>query len=228
MATGLAIPALMGKELRILNKGRQTKNQNLALMAPGTGLGQAWLIFKGGRYDAVPSEGGHADYSPGEKEELALWAYLNNRFGHVSVERVLSGPGLVNIYQWLKASGRYKEPNWLRKRMEEKDPAKAVTDAALSRRQPLCNAALSRFVRIFGAVSGNLALTGMATGGVYLGGGIPPKILPTLEEGLFMAAFVDKGRFKQMLENIPVKVILNDRAAMLGAAQYAFQMMEAS
>lgn len=222
-ATALAIPLLRRGEMYPLNGNRQGRARNLALIAPGTGLGQALLVFEKGRYLPVPSEGGHADFSPGSEEEIELWRYLHGRFGHVSIERVLSGAGLHNIYSWLKASGRYKEPPFLAKMIRETDPAKAITQAAMAHKSALCKKALNLFVSILGAVSGNLALTGMATGGVYLGGGIPPKILPAIKEGLFMKAFTDKGRFKGLLEKIPVRVILNDKAALLGAAHSAME-----
>jgi glucokinase len=223
-ATVLSIPLLRGGELSPLNRNRKGRAQNLALIAPGTGLGQALLIFEKGRYIPIPSEGGHADFSPGSKEEIDLWKYLHDRFGHVSIERVLSGSGLHNIYSWLKVSGRYKEPPFLAKTIQGMDPAKAITQAALAHRSAICKKALSLFVSILGAVSGNLALTGMATGGVYLGGGIPPKILPAIKEGLFMKAFTDKGRYKGLLEKVPVRVILNDKAALLGAAHCAMDI----
>jgi glucokinase len=139
----------------------------------------------------------------------------------VSIERVLSGPGLVNIHEYLKASGRYREPGWLARRRESADPAQAIAEAALDRRTPIAAAALDRFVSILGAAAGNLALTALSTGGLYLGGGIPPKILPFIEKGSFLRAFLDKGRFRGFLEQIPVRVILEERAAMIGAARCA-------
>jgi glucokinase len=221
-ATAQAIPLLTSREIFSLNKVRARKGQNLALAAPGTGLGEALLIFRNGRYISVPSEGGHTDFSPNNEAEVKLWRYLHKRFGHVSMERVVSGPGLLNIYSWLKESGRYLEPAWLAKEMKEMDPAKAISQAAMADKHPLCVESLNLFVGTLGAASGNLALTGMATGGVYLGGGIPPKILPKLKEEIFMRAFENKGRFKDFMAKIPVRVILNDRAALLGAAYCAF------
>ena len=220
-ATAYAVPLLISRELFSLNNAKARKKQNLALVAPGTGMGKALLIFAEGQYIPVASEGGHADCSPNNEAEIELWRYLSHRFGHVSIERVLSGPGLVNIYSWLKDSERFSEPDWLVRKMEEIDPARAIAEAALTEKHPLCVASLNAFVSILGAVAGNLALTAMTTGGVYLGGGIPPKILPKLEEPLFMKAFTNKGRFKEFLERIPVRVILNDKAALLGAAHCA-------
>ena len=224
MATAHAIPLLHRNEVLALNRIKTRKGQNIGLIAPGTGLGEALLVFQNGQYIPISSEGGHADFSPNSEAEIKLWRYLHKRFGHVSIERVLSGPGLLNIYSWMKGSGQYKEPVWLVRKIKEMDPARVITEAAMNEKNPLCIAALNMFVSVLGAVSGNLALTGMTTGGVYLGGGIPPKVLPVLKKGIFMKAFTDKGRFRNYLEKIPVKVILNDKAALLGAAFRAFEL----
>jgi glucokinase len=223
-ATAYAIPLLTNRELHALNKAKARKGQNFGLVAPGTGLGMALLIWVQGKYVPVASEGGHAEFGPNDLMEAELWAYLYERWDHVSVERVLSGSGLFNIYSWLRDSGRHHEPEWLAKKIKEMDPARAISEAAMDRKDPLCQEALDIFVSIFGAVAGNLALTGMTIGGVYLGGGIPPRILPKLDEDTFMQAFTNKGRFKDLLEKIPVRVILNDKAALLGAAHCAFSM----
>jgi len=220
-ATAMAIPLLKKDEFFPLNQAGSIKDQNLALIAPGTGLGIAMLIYQKDRYFPIPSEGGHADFAPNNEAEIQLWRYLHQHYGHVSIERVVSGSGLVNIYRWLKDSDRLNEPDWLKQKLKEMDPAKAITEAALANKDVGCVKALNMFVSIFGAVAGNLALTGMTTGGVYLGGGIPPKILSKLKEDIFMEAFTNKGRFKELLENIPVKVILNDKAALIGAAYCA-------
>jgi len=220
-ATAMAIPLLNSDEFFPLNQAEPIKDQNLALIAPGTGLGIAMLIYHNDRYLPIPSEGGHADFAPNNETEDELWRYLHQHYGHVSIERVVSGSGLVNIYRWLKDSDHLNEPNGLRQKLKEMDPAKTITETALANKDVGCVKALNMFVSIFGAVAGNLALTGMTTGGVYLGGGIPPKILSKLKEDIFMEAFTNKGRFKELLENIPVKVILNDKAALIGAAYCA-------
>lgn len=225
-ATAYAIPLLTNREFHALNKAKGEKGQNFGLVAPGTGLGMALLIWVENKYIPVASEGGHADFGPNDLMEAELWAYLYERWDHVSVERVLSGSGLFNIYSWLRDSGRHHEAEWLAKKIKEMDPARAISAAAMDRKDPLCEEALDIFVSIFGSVAGNLALTGMTTGGVYLGGGIPPKILPKLDEAAFMQAFTNKGRFKDLLEKIPVRVILNDRAALLGAAHCAFEIQK--
>jgi glucokinase len=223
-ATAHIIPYLRRDELLVLNRTKIRAGRNIALIAPGTGLGEALLVLnKKGEYISVPSEGGHADFPSNNYTEVGLWRYIRRRYGHVSIERILSGPGLFNIYSWLKDSGRYKEPKWLAKKIREMEPAKAITESALNRRQPLGEKTLEIFVSILGAAAGNLALTGMTTGGVYIGGGIPPKILPKLKREIFMESFTDKGRFRTLMEKIPVYVILNDKAALLGAASAAFE-----
>jgi glucokinase len=224
-ATALAVPLLNHQEVRALNGARVRKGHNIGLVAPGTGLGQALLIYSEGRYWPVASEGGHASFAPSDESETDLWQYLHARFGHVSGERVLSGQGLVNIYDWLKYRGKFAEPTGLREAMRTSDPARVIAENAIAGHDAICRAALQRFCRIFGSVAGNLALTGMTAGGMFLGGGIPPKILPALEDRLFMDAFIAKGRFAAFMKKIPVQVILNDGAAMLGAAHYALNAL---
>jgi glucokinase len=221
-ATALAVPLLRSKELFSLNKARARKGENIAIMAPGTGLGTGFLIPWEGKYIPISSEGGHVDFSPNSMAEIELWQYLREKFGHVSIERVISGPGLVDIYGWLKNSSRYREPAWLAEKIKEMEPAAAISEVGLAEGHPLCVEALNVFISVMGAAAGNLALTALTTGGVYLGGGIPPKILAKLQEPLFIQAYKNKGRFTKVLEKIPVKVILNPKAALLGAAQWGF------
>ena len=167
------------------------------------------------------------DFAPKTEAQVDLWRFLKKKYGHVSVERIVSGPGLVDVYTWLKDSGRYGEPSWLKELFkEEEDAAKVITDCALSGESPLCVETLDIFVSVLGSAAGNLALTGLALGGVYLGGGIPPKILPGLKSGRFLEAFLDKGRFSDLLGKMPIRVILNERAALLGAAQCALQALD--
>jgi glucokinase len=220
-ATALAVPLLTGRELFALNKARLRKDKNIALLALGTGLGQALLVHHDGRYRPIASEGGHADFSPKNDEEIRLWQYLHRRYGHVSIERVLSGQGLIHIYEWLKDLKNYREPSWLSAKMDRTDPAKVISETALAKKDPLCRKSLEIFVSICGTVAGNLALTGLTLGGVFLGGGIAPKILPQVKADGFLQAFTNKGRFKNLLEKIAVRVILNDKAALLGAAAHA-------
>jgi glucokinase len=223
VATALAVDLLRSKETETILPGRRGASGNRVLVAPGTGLGQALMVRLDGETVPLASEGGHVDFAPLCEEQIELWRYLHHRYGHVSIERVVSGPGLVDIYRWLKSAGRYREPRWLARKMEETDPAEAVSAAAMERNTPIAAAALSRFVSVLGAVCGNLVLTALATGGVVLGGGIPPRILPFLYRGEFSEAFLGKGRFRGLLEAVPVRVILNDRAALIGAARCAVE-----
>ena len=223
-STAMAIPLLAHREVKALNSPKVHKNQNIGLVAPGTGLGLALLVFVDGRYRPVASEGGHAGFAPTDESEIDLWQYLQARFGHVSAERVLSGQGLINIYDWLKSGEDITESPEIHQAMRSTDPARVISENAINGRDPLCRTALQRFCRIFGSIAGNLALTGMTTGGLYLGGGIPPKILPALESAGFMDAFISKGRFKAFMQKIAVRVILNDRAALLGAAHCALNL----
>jgi glucokinase len=222
-AIGHAIPWLEPADVHTLNEGQARPGGAIAIVAPGTGLGEAFLTWDGARYQSHASEGGHADWAPSGQLQLGLLRYLMERFGHVSVERVCSGRGIPNIYAYLKDSGHAEEPNWLAEELAQaSDPTPVIAKAALNsdRSCALCVSTLDVFVRILGAEAGNLALGVMATGGVYLGGGIPPRILPLLEDGRFLDAFRQKGRFSDMLSRIPIRVILNPKAALLGAACY--------
>jgi glucokinase len=225
-ATAYSVPYLARKELYALNIGKAQKGGNLALVAPGTGLGESIVVFDNGKCIPVSSEGGHVDFAPTNEKEIGLWRYLKKIYGHVSPERILTGQGLVDIHSFLIRSGAYHESRKLIKKMQENDPAAVISSEALAGRVRSCEAALDIFISILGATAGNLALTGMATGGIFLGGGIPPKILPRLKAGLFLSSLTDKGRFKVLLEKIPVHIILNDKAALLGAAVRAFEMLK--
>jgi glucokinase len=225
-ATAMAVPLLRRSERVSLSKGNRQKKGTLALLSPGTGLGQAMLAYQDGEYVPLSSEGGHVSFSPTTEREIDLWRYLRKKFSHVSVERVLSGPGLVNVYSWLRDSGRFEEPLWLKALMKEGDPAKAISESALREKQALSVESLRFYISMLGSAAGNLALTSMAVGGFYLGGGIPPKILPALKQGVFLKSFMAKGRFSDFLAGIPVFVILNDKAALLGAAHAALEALK--
>jgi glucokinase len=222
-AMARAVPLLNKQELESLNNVRLRKHQNITLIAPGTGLGVAFLIYQNGEYCYVPSEGGHIDFSPKNENEVNLWRFLHNKYTHVGIERIISGQGLADIYDWLKTSRMYNEPSWLGKMLQLSDPAKVISGAALSSSDQVCEDALGIFISILGTISGNFALTGMTTGGLYLGGGIPPKILPMLKKKIFMKSFTNKGRFKDLLEKIPVRVILNQKTALLGSAYFGLK-----
>jgi glucokinase len=225
-ATAHGISALDREQLVTLNEGHMERRGNIALIAAGTGLGQAALVWDGTHYRALASEGGHADFAPRNETETELWRYLQALHGHVSYERVLSGPGLVSVYNFLKESGRGTEPAFLTQEMAASDDqAKTISRAALEERAELSLKALDIFVAVYGAQAGNLALTFKATGGVYLGGGIAPKIIGKLGEPLFMEAFTQKGRLRPLVSAIPVHVIMNQKTALLGAAAYAARQL---
>jgi len=225
-ATAFAIPCLKRGDLHVVNRGKAQKDGNLALIAPGTGLGESIVVREKGTYIPNPSEGGHVDFAPQNKKEVGLWRHLEVKYGHVSLERILTGQGLVDIHSFLVGSGYYKETGYIVKRMKDADPAAVISDEAINGRARSCSAALDMFVSILGGAAGNLALTGLTTGGVYIAGGIPPRILPKLKDRALMSSFTAKGRFKGLLEKMPVYVILNDKAALIGAAARAFEIAD--
>ena len=226
-ANAYGVAALGAEDLFTLQAGAPGAEGAQAVVAAGTGLGIAGLYWDGRRHHPFATEGGHVEFAPkGELQELLLHA-LAARFGRVSNERVLSGPGLFNIYQVLRDAGRGAEEAWLKEEIAAGDPPAAVSRAGLTGRSPLAALALDTFATIYGAVAGDAALMFLATGGVYLGGGIAPKILEELKQPGFLAAFHDKGRMRPVVEAIPVRVILNDKTALLGAARAA-TLLEAS
>ncbi len=223
-ATAYGIPFLLPHELRQIKSGEPEPCGTIAVLAPGTGLGEAFLTCAGGRYHPHGSEGGHTDFSPTDIEQIGLLEYLLERFDHASYERVCSGIGLPHIYGYLRQTGGFDEPPELAAAIEAaEDRTPVITDCAMKPRgpAPICVAALEMFTDLLAAEAANLALKVFATGGVYLGGGIPPRILPYLESNVFTESFVDKGRMSELLGRIPVHVILNPKAALLGAACYA-------
>jgi glucokinase len=218
-AWGLA--TLRDTDLAVLQPGRAAATGNAAVISAGTGLGEAGLVWDGVRHRPVASEGGHADWAPQGDLQLALWRFLAAEVDHVSVERVLSGPGLENIYRFLRDAQGVPEPGWLAETLRREPAAPAISRIALEGRAEICARALSLFVAIYGAEAGNLGLRMLATGGVYVGGGIAPRILPALEGRTFLDAFTRKGRMRSLLEDVPVRVVLNDQAALQGAARRA-------
>jgi len=220
-ANAWGLRALDNKDFRILNAGVDNPAGNAAIIAAGTGLGEAGLYRDGDRWRPFATEGGHTDFSPGNELEIELLRFLMARYGHVSWERLVSGPGLVNIHDFLVRYRKHPVANWLRDDMLANDPAAAISRAGQSGRDAICVEALELFVHLYGVEAGNLALKMMASGGVYLGGGIAPKILEQLENGAFMAAFRAKGRMQDLLEQMPVRVVLNDRTALYGPAVFA-------
>ncbi len=221
-ALAYSVPVLAREDLATLQEGVPDLTGPIGILAPGTGLGQGYLCWDGTRYRPGASEGGHTDFAPADDVQIHLLQYVRRRVGggHVSWERVLSGPGLHTIYSFLLESGG-EQPSWVAERLATSDPSAAISSLALANADPLCSQALDLFVTMMGAQAGNLALTLMATGGVYLGGGIPPRILPKLQDGTFIRAFCDKGRLTPVLRRIPVRVIMNQHAPLIGAASCA-------
>lgn len=224
MAYGVA--CLRPQDIEVIQPGVPDAEGHAVIVAPGTGLGEAGMYWDGKQHHPIATEGGHADFAPRNQLEMELLSYLLKEFDHVSYERVVSGPGLVNIYRFLRDTQRGEEPAWLAEEMKQADPAAVIAQAALANRSPLCQQALDRLIEVFGAEAGNMAMNYMATGGVWLGGGIPVKILSRLKSSdLFLKAFLDKGRLRSRLEEIPVRVILNDNTGLLGAARHAADIL---
>ena len=225
-AIAYGISLLQGGDLETLNLGSPDPQGVIAVIAPGTGLGESFVCRDGSDYRAYPSEGGHTDFAPSTAQEVELLRFLQTKMEHVSYERVCSGMGIPNIYQFLKETGGAEEPPWLREKLSSADdPTPIIVNAALDAEDPceICQTALFLFVSILGAEAGNLALKVLATGGVYLAGGMPPRILPVLKDGRFMNAFTNKGRLSGLLTRVPVHVILAPAIALMGAASYGME-----
>ena len=221
-ANGYGVAELAADQIYTLSEGDASQIGNRALIAAGTGLGEALLIWNGRSHVPYPSEGGHVDYAPRNEDEIDLLRFLKQKYnGRISYERVVSGPGLTNVYEFLREVRGIDEPNWLARRMDDEDPNAVITELAMEAKSEICEKALDMFVSAYGAEAGNLALKLLSVGGVYVGGGIAPRILDKLKDGTFMKAFTGKGRLSQLLVNMPVRVILESRAALLGAAAYA-------
>ncbi len=224
-ALATAVPHLEGTDLITLNEGRRVERGAIGVIAPGTGLGEAFLVWSGDHYQAHPSEGGHCAFGPTTPLQLEMLNYWLPRMGHVSYERVCSGIGIPNIYTFLRETKRYPEPEWLREQIAEAtDLTPVIARAAMAGEAEICSATLQLFMEILGDQAGNLALTVLATGGIYLGGGIPGRILPQLQKGPFMEFFQDKGRFSEMMSRVPVHVIYNSKAALYGTAYDALSL----
>ncbi|MCU0586679.1 MAG: glucokinase [Syntrophobacteraceae bacterium] len=220
-ANAYGVALLRAKDFVVLNRGARSPRGNMAVISAGTGLGEAGMYWDGTRHRPFATEGGHVDFAPRSQLEMELLEYSMSRYRRVSWERLISGPGLVNIYQFLRDTGKKEEPSWLAEEMRHGDAAPVITRNALEGNSPLCLQALEVFVSLYGAEAGNLALKLLATGGVVLGGGIAPRIISKLKEPEFMNAFTAKGRMKPLLQDMPVRVIMNPRTALLGAARHA-------
>jgi glucokinase len=224
-ANAYGIALLESKDFVVLNQGASDAQGNAAIISAGTGLGEAGLFWDGQRHRPFACEGGHTDLAPRNELEMDLLRYLLTKFHRVSYERAVSGPGLVNIYDFLRSTGRGQESPRVAEKMRQQNPAGVISKAAIEGTCPLSVRALDLFVSLYGAEAGNLALKIMSTGGVFVGGGIAPKILPKLAGPLFIEAFTDKGRMSPMLKAMSVRIILNDRTALLGAARCALDSM---
>lgn len=215
-------------DLWTLNPGKADPRGVVAVIAPGTGLGEAFVTREGGKHNVHPSEGGHADFAPTNRVQLDLLDYLLERFDHVSYEKVCSGIGIRNIHAYFEKVDKMEPPAWHLKELEADDPIPPIAAAALRKDKVCgrCPPTMEVFAAILGAEAGNLALKVMATGGVYIGGGIPRNVLPLIKDGSFMDSFTKKGRMSDLLARIPVRVILNPRTALLGAARSGFEWMK--
>ncbi len=220
-ATAWGLSALEADDLFTLHAGSAQAHGHRAIIAAGTGLGEAGLHWDGHVHQPYATEGGHATFAPRDALEWEFAQTLRARHSHVSWERVVSGMGIPALYDFLLAKSAAHTPDWLAQDMQRMGRAAAISHAALAERDALCGETMRRFVTLYAAEAGNLALKTMSRGGLYLGGGIAPKILPLLQSGVFLESFLDKGRMRPLLEAMPVRVILNDRAALYGPALYA-------
>lgn len=230
-AVALSIEILPESDLVTLQVGKPYAGEMRVVLGAGTGMGVAWLVRQGDRYMPLSTEAGHTDFAPADEMQDRLLQYLRKKFGHVSVERVLSGPGLTNIFNFLVEShfpgvpGRSSVPELEPVRLDDEDGAAQVSDLAFKQKHPIAVKSMDLFVEIYGAYAGNLALAGLTRNGVYVAGGIAPKIIDKLREGGFMKAFCDKGRFSALMGEIPVHVVMNTNAGLVGATQEAQRML---
>jgi glucokinase len=221
-----AVPYLTADELITVNEGERDPTGPIAVIAPGTGLGEAFLVHDGRRYRAFPSEGGHATFSPVNTVQRELLAYLESRFDHVSFERVCSGSGIPNLYAFLRDSGRFTEPPHLKEQLAATENwTPVIVNAAVAGDAAICAATLDLFIDILANETSNNAIRLLATGGIYLGGGIPPRIVPQLTDGDFMRRYSLKGRFSEMVSRMPVHIIKDPLAGLHGAAYFGLEMI---
>jgi glucokinase len=220
-ATASSLPYLQESDRAVIQEGEADPRGNMAVLAAGTGLGEGFLVGSGAGYIPLASEGGHVDFAPRDEREMRLHAFLRAKHGRVSVERVLSGPGLHDLYRFLREAEGMAEGPRVAAEVAAGEPQQAIVRHGLAGGTGACAEALRIFCSLYGAEAGNLALQYLATGGVYLGGGIAPAILPALRRGQFVSAFRDKGRMGNLLSRVPVAVILDPAAPLLGAAEYA-------
>ncbi len=220
-ATAYGTLGLSDSEKVTINHGVPQARGNIAVIAAGTGLGEGGLVWNGTRYQAIASEGGHTDFGPRNETEIDLLRFLSKKFGRTSYERIIAGPAFPDVYEFFRSRASYPEPVWLQDQMKQEDASAVISKAGIEHKDEVCTQVLDLFVSLYGAEAGNLALKFLATGGVYIGGGIAPKILDKIREGVFLESFVRKGRYTNLLKHMPVYVITNDKTALLGAAHFA-------
>lgn len=220
-AYAYGIDGLESKDFVTLSEGAEDATGNRAVISARTGLGEAGLYWDGFRHHPFPCEGGHSSFAPGNALEIELLQYLHEKHGRVSCERVLSGPGIRSIYEFLRDTAKEQEPDWLKDQLASAQDAPAlISKLAIEKKAAICEKTLSIFVGVYGSQTGDCALTFMSTGGIFIGGSIAAKILPLMQAPTFMQSFLAKGRMERLLKDMPVKIVLNDNSGMLGAARY--------
>ena len=220
-AYAYGIDALDSKDFVTLNEGSEDAEGNRAVISARTGLGVAGLYWDGFRHHPFGCEGGHSDFAPRNELEMALLSYLQKKYGRISCERILSGPGIKNIYDFLRDTHKAEEPQWLKDQMAATADAPAlISQLATGGKAPICDQTMSIFVSIYGAETGNVALNFMSTGGIFIGGSVAAKNVPRMKDPIFMQSFLDKGRMVPLLKEMPVTIVLNDDSGLIGAARY--------
>jgi glucokinase len=220
-AYAYGIDGLESKDFITLSEGAEGAEGNRAVISAKTGLGMAGLYWDGFRHHPFACEGGHADFAPRNDLQMELLSYLQKKYGRISCERILSGPGIRNIYDFLRDAHKAEEPEWLRTQMSTApDPPALISQMALESKSAICDQTLSIFVSVFGAETGNCALNFMSTGGIFIGGSIAAKIIRKMNDPVFLESFLDKGRMGTILKDMPVKIVANDDSGMIGAARY--------
>lgn len=219
-ANAYGLTALEETDFEVLTQGEKSEG-NAAVISPGTGLGEAGMYWDGSHYHPYATEGGHCNFAPSTPLDVELWKFLKTKFDHISCERVISGQGIHNIYQFLRNYRNEKEPEWLTKQFQNEDPPIVISTAALEKKDPICTETMHLFIRYLSVESAQLALKTKATGGLYIGGGIAPKILGLINKEKFYKNFISFGRMEHLLKTFPVKIVLKDQTALIGAAYYA-------
>lgn len=217
-ATAYGLAMLTEKDIQTIHVPTENVNGNAAIIAPGTGLGEAGLYWDGKAFHPFATEGGHCDFAPRDELDVELYRFLQNEFGHVSGERLLCGPGILNIYRFLRDVKKYEEPVWLKEKLKDADDPSVISRHTHD--SLICRETMRLFIRYLGFESANLVLKFKATGGLFIGGGIAPQITSLFEDSLFYSSFCQSGRLNSLLEKVPIKIILNSKTALLGAAYF--------